>query len=152
MKYYVVNHSSMFVKMSMPVFYKCSPCKYHYDAVIDMDFFDEHSRFGENVICMDLKKRQLNFRIILEAAGVGGWVSDSHFNDNGAASAEKSRVHELFSGSDTSVIQTLVRRYYPDFRLCGYLDTLSEFEDLLKKRSSTTLTFEGWVNASHYNQ
>ena len=33
------------IKMSMPVFYKCSPCLYHYDAVINMDFFDKHSRF-----------------------------------------------------------------------------------------------------------
>ena len=52
----------MFVKMSMPVFYKCSPCKYHYDAVIDMDFFDEHSRFDENVIWMDLKKMKIKFQ------------------------------------------------------------------------------------------
>ena len=133
MNVYVVNHSTMFIKMSLPVFYKCSPCKYHYDAVIDMDFFDKHSRYDKKVNSLDFKK--INFRIILEAAGVGGLVSDSHFNVNGAASAEKSRVQELFSGLDTDVIQKLVRRYYPDFRLCGYLDTLSEFEDLLKKRS-----------------
>ena len=77
----------------------------------------------------------INFRIILEAADVDGWVADSHLNVNGAASAEKDKVKELFSSSDQDVIEKLVRRHYPDFKLCGYLDTLEEFESLLKKKT-----------------
>ena len=88
-----------------------------------------------------MKFKQINhfmfcyFRMILEAADVGHWVSDSHLNVNGAASVETSRVQELFGGSKRDVIQKLIRRYYPDFKLCGYLDTLAEFENLLSQRS-----------------
>ena len=32
------------VQMSTPVFHKCNPCGYYYDAVIDMDQFDQDSR------------------------------------------------------------------------------------------------------------
>ena len=73
------------------------------------------------------------FRIILEAAGVGQWVIDSHLNVNGAATANKSQVYDLFINSGRDVIQKLIKRYYPDFKLCGYLDTLLEFEDLLQQ-------------------
>ena len=73
--------------------------------------------------------------MILEAADVGHWVSDSHLNVNGAASAESSRVQELFGDLEQEVIQNLIWRYYPDFKLCGYLDTLAAFENLLKQRS-----------------
>ena len=31
--------------MSMPVFYKCSPCGYKYDAFVDMDYFNEDARY-----------------------------------------------------------------------------------------------------------
>ena len=76
-----------------------------------------------------------NFRLVLEAAGVSHWVEDSHLNVNVGATAEKSRVQELFGSAEPDVIRKLIRRYYPDFKLCGYLDTLSEFEHLLQQRS-----------------
>ena len=78
----------------------------------------------------------IHFRIILEAAEVDSWVADSHLNVNGAASAEKNQVQALFSSSEPDVIEKIVRRHYPDFKLCGYLDTLEEFETLLKKETS----------------
>ena len=72
------------------------------------------------------------FRIILETAEVGHWVEDSHLNSNGAASIETSQVQELFNNSDPSVINQLVRRYYPDFKICGYDDTLSDLRNFLR--------------------
>ena len=68
--------------MSMPIFYKCNPCGYYYDAIVDMDYFHEDSRLKNQneKIFFEI----IIYRKVLEGAGVGQMVAVSHLNSRGA--------------------------------------------------------------------
>ena len=73
-------------------------------------------------------------RTILEAAGVGDWVQTSHLNSRGAHKISAEDVVTLFRSSSAAVLSSIIDRFYPDFTVCGYHDTLAELKKLLRRK------------------
>ena len=67
------------------------------------------------------------FRSILETAGLG-WVAPSHQNDRGSHQGIK--IKEIFTNISSTVISGIIKRYYMDFKICGYEETLQQLETL----------------------
>ena len=67
------------------------------------------------------------FRSILETAGLG-WVAPSHQNDRGSHVTRN--VKEIFTNISSTVISGIIKRYYMDFKICGYEETLQQLETL----------------------
>ena len=67
-------------------------------------------------------------RKILTASGAE-WVAPVHANNRG--SHNKYDVAELFSGSSREDIIGIINRFYMDFRICGYDETIRQLEQLL---------------------
>ena len=69
------------------------------------------------------------FRSILETAGLG-WVAPSHQNDRGSHVTEEKKIKEMFTNISSTVISGIIKRYYMDFKICGYEETLQQLETL----------------------
>ena len=68
---------------------------------------------------------RFKFRLILETAGLG-WVAPSHQNDRGSHSSQETELAQLFGNSSKQVITGIIERYYMDFKICGYEETLQQ--------------------------
>ena len=65
------------------------------------------------------------FRLILETAGLG-WVAPSHQNDRGSHATKVTDIPQLFGQSSSKVIRGIIERYYMDFKICGYEESLQQ--------------------------
>ena len=68
-------------------------------------------------------------RLILETAGLD-WVAPSHQNDRGSHVTRQINIKQIFTNISRTVISGLIERYYMDFKICGYEETLQELKDL----------------------
>ena len=78
----------------------------------------------------------LIFRLILDAAGVGHLIEDSHLNDRGSNQINMSQLSSMFENTESQVIEAIITRFYPDFRICGYDDTMKQLKLLIEQRYS----------------
>ena len=62
------------------------------------------------------------------AASGAGWLVAAHANDRG--SHKSYNLSAIFKNSSKEDIRGIINRFYMDFRLCGYDDTLEELETL----------------------
>ena len=69
------------------------------------------------------------FRSILETAGLG-WVAPSHQNDRGSHVTRQTDIGQIFRNISSTVISGIIKRYYMDFKICGYEETLQQLETL----------------------
>ena len=60
---------------------KCSPCHYHYDAVIYMETFEKDSRW-RNINCLQILLSNISSKL-LNNVGLG-WASPTHRNNHGS--------------------------------------------------------------------
>ena len=67
-------------------------------------------------------------RKILTASGAE-WVAPVHANNRG--SHNNYDVARLFRGSSREDIIGIINRFYMDFRVCGYDETIRQLEQLL---------------------
>ena len=70
-------------------------------------------------------------RMILETAGLG-WVAPSHQNDRGSHVTKQINIGQIFANISRTVMRGLIERYYMDFKICGYEETLQQLETLAK--------------------
>ena len=68
-------------------------------------------------------------RMILETAGLG-WVAPSHQNDRGSHVTRQTDIRQIFNNISSTVIRGIIERYYMDFKICGYEETLQQLESL----------------------
>ena len=68
------------------------------------------------------------FRKILSTLGAN-WLVPTHANDRG--SHKSYNLSEMFVNSTKEDIQGIIDRFYLDFRICGYEDTLKDLQRLL---------------------
>ena len=71
------------------------------------------------------------FRTILETAGLA-WVAPSHQNDRGSHVTQRADMQQIFNRSSKEVIRGIIKRYYMDFKICGYDETLTQLQILAK--------------------
>ena len=95
------------------MFEKCGPCNLHFNAIVKMETFDS------------------DVRSILETAGLG-WVAPSHQNDRGSHVTKQADIGQIFRNSSRTVIRRIMERYYMDFKICGYEETLQQLELLTR--------------------
>ena len=57
-----------------------------------------------------------------------GWVAPGHQNDRGTHASKEKDLARLFGKSSKEVIAGLIDRYYMDFKICGYEDTLQQLK------------------------
>ena len=69
-------------------------------------------------------------RLILETAGLG-WVAPSHQNDRGSHVTRQTDIKQIFTNISRTVISGIIQRYYMDFKICGYEETLQQLESLV---------------------
>ena len=74
-------------------------------------------------------------RMILETAGLG-WVAPSHQNDRGSHVTRQTDIRQIFSNSSGTVVRGIIERYYMDFKICGYEETLHQLESLAREREN----------------
>ena len=63
--------------------------------------------------------------MILETAGLG-WVAPSHQNDRGSHVTRQTDIRQIFNNISSSVIRRIMERYYMDFKICGYEQSLQQ--------------------------
>ena len=59
-------------------------------------------------------------------------VQSFHSNSRGANKIASDKVENLFKNSSKEVISKIIERYYPDFRVCGYDETLQQLRNILQ--------------------
>ena len=57
-----------------------------------------------------------------------GWVAPGHQNDRGSHAAKEKDLAQLFGKSSKQVITGIIERYYMDFQICGYEETLRQLK------------------------
>ena len=62
-------------------------------------------------------------------------IETFHLNSRGANKKTPEEITKLFVDSTSEVISAIIDRYYADFRVCGYDDTLQLLRDILKSGS-----------------
>ena len=101
------------VQLLRKTYDECNPCAYHYDAVIKMETFAE------------------DVGHILETAGAG-WIVPAHANNRG--SHKTYNMEEIFVNSSSEDVRGIVDRYYMDFRICGYDDTMETLREISEEK------------------
>ena len=69
-------------------------------------------------------------RFLLDQSGAG-WVAPAHANNRG--SHRSYDIRALFSNCSRGDIAGVIARFYMDFRICGYEDSLREMQMLLTR-------------------
>ena len=47
-----------------------------------------------------------------------------------------SQLSSMFENTESQVIEAIITRFYPDFRICGYDDTMKQLKLLIEQRNS----------------
>ena len=73
-------------------------------------------------------------RKIFQVARASQMMKTVHLNSRGANQKTKEDIEKLFEKTESKVLRNIIDKYYADFKVCGYVETLELLKNILKKK------------------